>query len=495
MFEILLILTAVVIVSGMWLGYRRMRDPFVPAVVFAPMLAYMYVYSPAMLQWGGHLDRFFEPDTLAFVQMVNLAFVAIFCVGLLPRISQEMTEKGSVGLSSTEAFVDPATQQVLFRMASVIGWLSLLVFIWLVIRAGGPVHVFSQAKVYIGHPIGYVSELPMLAYPAILLLAVSLQGRRVGIEHIILALLFALPHLSVGLIGNRRGPTFLILLTLMVAWYVARQKRPTLRTAVSGVVILGMIMLLLVVNRQVERAGGDAEVDSTRVMSQLTFEGAQSGQEYIYAGGLILTASGTGEYYWGRRWFMQFVLRPFPSALWPSMYDDLGFGDMVRDPGHAGFTEAQWEESAGFLPPRGTAGGIAADLFREWGWLGLVSAFLIGKFYSSLWRKFATVGGLWTIMYMIALALSVYLVSQSVGAWLYRVMMILIPTWLAWRYFVAPRMTRAMPDEAAPLPIDEQPQQLHGWLAGPPVSRPYIADEAERAQQARHENPSAAERW
>ena len=81
--------------------------------------------------------------------------------------------------------------------------------------------------------------------------------------------------------------------------------------------------------------------------------------------------------------------------------------------------------------------------------------------------------------------MSVYLVSQSVGAWMYRIMLIFIPTWLLWRYFIRPAM-RSRRGDNAPAPAPPQPdlaadaQPAHEPTVRP--TNPWLAG-AERAQR------------
>ncbi len=82
MFDLLLILTALVIAMAMWAGYRRTGDALMPMILFGPMLLYVYVYSPVMLLYHGELAYYFpDPASLEYVAMVNLVGVGLFCLG------------------------------------------------------------------------------------------------------------------------------------------------------------------------------------------------------------------------------------------------------------------------------------------------------------------------------------------------------------------------------------------------------------------------------
>ena len=169
-----------------------------------------------------------------------------------------------------------------------------------------------------------------------------------------------------------------------------------------------------------------------------TGPGASPGDEYIAGSAIVLLARKHERYYWGKRYFATFLVRPIPRQLWPTKYDDVGAAWMDSSPGSAGFTPAEWRHTLGFATTAGSAGGLVADLFLEFSWGAILACFVIGKAYGWVWHRWVTVGGFWTVLYLEMLVLSVYLPSQSVGAWLYRLMLLGGPSWLVWRTVVGP---------------------------------------------------------
>jgi oligosaccharide repeat unit polymerase len=441
MFDILLILTAIAIGMAMLIGYRSTGDALVPMIVFGPMLLYVYVYSPAMLMYRGELEQILlEPAQLEYVALINLTGVGLFCLGCLSSSRAVVGTRESVFEQIT---LDERTQARLVNVACVLGVIAVGGFTYMVIRSGGFWQVFSQPKPYLNPPSGYVGEMPMLAYPAIVLLALTLRGRKIRLRHLLLALFFASPHLIMGSLGGRRGPAFLILSTLVVSWYMARNRRPSLRTIVGMVVVAGLLMLFLASNRRNIYLGSEKEIDTEAFRGRVVVAEASSGQEFIHSSGLILTAEYRDQFYWGLRYFSLLFVRPIPRQLWPTKYEDLGLGWMMDEPGTGGFTERDWYEAVGFVPQLGSAGGFIADLFLEFWWYGLVVCYLIGRFYGYCWRRSVQSGQIWTMIYVELLALSVYLTAQSVGAWLFPAVILNGTTWIVWRRIVVPRQRQA----------------------------------------------------
>jgi oligosaccharide repeat unit polymerase len=443
MFELLLILTALVIAMAMWEGYLRTRDALMPMIVFGPMLAFTYVYSPAMLMYHGQLERFF-PDLaqLEHVARVNLLGVGLFCFGCVAA-SRRVRGTLNWGGVLEQITLDERTRARLFNMACVFGSIAVAGFAYMVYDSGGPWAVFSRAKPFLRAASGVIGEMPMLAYPAIMLLAITLRGRKIRLEHVMLVLFFASPHLIMASLGGRRGPAFLILSALVMSWYVARDRRPSLRMVVGMVVCLGVLMLFLASNRRNLYLGSERDVDTQAFSEGLVVGEGSSGQEFIYASGMMLSAEQLDHFYWGRRYFTLLFVRPIPKFVWPTKYEDLGLGWMVNEPGTAGLSDSVWLRAVGFMPMRGSAGGFIADAFIEFWWFGVIVCYLIGRLYGYCWTRSVLAGQIWTVIYVELLVLSVYLPAQSVGAWLYRALLLIVPTWILWQRVVVPRQRQA----------------------------------------------------
>jgi hypothetical protein len=439
MFDILLVLTAIAIGMAMLIGYRSTGDAFMPMVVFGPMFLYTYVYSPAMLFYRGELEQVLpDPAQLEYVALLNLVGVGLFCMGC---VSHSRAVPGNPGGGSVLAQIalDERTQARLFNVACVLGVIGVAGFAYMVNRGGGFWEVFSRPKPFLDSPSGYVGEMPMMAYPAIVLLAITLRGRNILLRHVLLAFFFASPHLIMASLGGRRGPAFLILLTLVSSWYMARNRRPSIRTIVGMVVMAGLLMLFLVSNRKNIYLGSEKEIDTEAFRNRVVVTEASSGQEFIYSSGLILTAEYKQQFYWGLRYFSLLFVRPIPRQLWPTKYEDIGLGWMVDEPGTGGFTEREWYEAVGFVPQVGSAGGFVADLFVEFWWYGLIGCYVIGRLYGYCWTRSVHSEQMWTMIYVELLALSVYLAAQSVGAWLFPAVILTGTTWIVWRRIVTPR--------------------------------------------------------
>jgi hypothetical protein len=443
-----------------FVGYQRTRDPLSPIVIFAPMLLYVYVYRPWTLIGSGTLELLFpDPDRLTVVHVLNLGAVLAFCVGCTwQRRSWGVPERGFALL---EKRVTPRTRHGILQVALVLGAVSCGVFWFLVWYSGGPLHVFSQSKPFLRSPIrsGYFSELTILSFPALLLLAAAWQGKRLSLGRILLMLVVGSPQLVMGTLGGRRGPAFLIACTLVACWCIIRSRRPNLRMTLAGLGVIGLLLIMLGGNRGRLFRPWTEDVDLTVVNKKLTGAEADTGDEYVCGSAVVLASLDRQNYYWGRRYLATFVVRAIPRQLWPTKYEDLGVGWMDDRPGSAGFSTSEWLETVGFQAAAGSAGGFISDLFLEFSWGAILGCFLIGRVYSGVWKRWVTRGGFWTLLYLEMVVFSVYLPSQSVGAWLYRLMLIGLPSWFIWYKVIKPgvgRRARTAPQprsRAAPVEV------------------------------------------
>jgi len=63
----------------------------------------------------------------------------------------------------------------------------------------------------------------------------------------------------------------------------------------------------------------------------------------------------------------------------------------------------------------------------------------LGFLYGFVWRKCVTEGGPWSSQLVILSALSIYLVMQTMEAFLFRALLLSIPCWLTWRWALPKR--------------------------------------------------------
>ncbi len=469
MSEVYLLLTAVVILGALLVSYRRTGDPLSPLVTFAPMLFYVYAYHPFVIQFGeipittamnserslfvaettsatNPLFSFFpRQGDVEYILLVNLISVSAFCLGA-------SYYRRSVGSEQRfrilERAASPRVRQRFLQLSLVLGTLGFVAFWWLVSRSGGPVRMFSHPKPFLVSTSGYIGEMPMLTYPALLLLAATWQGQCLTLSRLLTLLYVASPQISWAIIGKRRGTIFLIAAMLAACWFLIKNKKPNWKVIIGGVGMLGLLLLFVVTHRQAspqEDLGLQATLTGSHPLT--------TGDEFVAAGATILASEQYGHHFWGARACSMFVIRPIPSVFWPTKWQDMGLGWMETQPGLYGLTTSQWNAALGFSPALGTAGGFVADAYLEWAWGGVLACYCLGFGFSWLWKQWGLRGGVWTALYIEAMILSIYLPSQSLGAWSYRFALLAVPTAIVFHVLIPHPSRRRSPVRYSRIPV------------------------------------------
>lgn len=400
-------------------AYAKYRDPFHPAIILFPMCAFIYVLMPLKLVRDGLLYSYVNEQQAEWVQYVVIAGLLCLAGGLFHGSSSGFN---SVPSGQAHSY----NPQVLRRGGYVLGSIGLLAWMYTVKSDGGFLAVFGRANGRGWSEVGYIRETVYLVIVGLLLLfspqAYQPKGNtwRVGVAA------FSIPYVIQGLLGAQRGPTFLIVVTLGLSWFMARGSRPSLVLVVGGGMALGLLMLFLVNNRGSIYLGSEQTL-KTDVSGTLD---ANEANEYIFGAGCMIASRQTGEYFWGKRYLAQLLVRPIPRQVWPNKYADFGVPELEIN---AGVAKTGVGPVMGWSEVPGAAGAMVADLWVEFSWLALPALWAIGYLYGSTWQKAGSLSGPWNTQYTILALLSIYMVTQSGEAVIFRLAILSLPSWWVWR--------------------------------------------------------------
>lgn len=427
LFETLLVITGLVAVGGALIALDGSRDVFHPLVFIGPMLAFLYAWMPSKLLAGGGLAQYLDDDQLLSVQRLFLLGVIAFVVACLaaglrgarPHTRGQQAVRGLRG--------SPEIARRLLAGGAVAGGIGLLCWAITIINVGGFVNAYSTSYSGGWDDSGYVRDGSLLLLTGILLAvtALSMGARRLWSVGVITV--YSLPWLSQALLMARRGPTFAYVLIVMMGWYFHRSKRPPILLVGLFGVCLGWLVLFLVTNRGAIYLGSNFDVQ-TDVSSIV--EKPDTGNEYIYGSGTVLATERRDHYFWMRRYLAQVLVRPIPSAVWPTKYEDFGVPELLHNAG----TGEGFGDALGWVGAAGSAPGIVADLWVEMWWLAVPAMALLGYGYGWVWRRAIRHGGPWTSQYVILSALSIYLVMQTMEAVIFRTILLSAPCWITWAW-------------------------------------------------------------
>ncbi|MDE1175572.1 MAG: hypothetical protein PW789_03100 [Edaphobacter sp.] len=447
LFPFLLIAAAVVALTGAAIALDGSRDVFHPLVFIGPMLAFLYWWMPWKLYLAHGLDRFFDENQLLFVAALNLIGVTAFVVGCL-----------SSGVRLSRKNFKPRlrlTTEQLNRLlvgGCISGGIGFACWSITIINVGGFVNAYSKSYTGGWDDSGYIRDGSLLLLVGLIMAVASLAKGGPRILSYLMLATFGLPWLLGALLMARRGPTFEMLIVLLMGWYINRRSRPAIAAVAMTGFCVGWLVLFLVTNRGSIYLGSDFDVKTD--VSEIV-ETSDTGNEWIYGAGAVLSSQHRDHYFWMRRYLAQIIVRPIPSAVWPTKYEDFGVPELLHNAG----TGEGFGDALGWKGADGSAPGIVADLWAEVWWFSPLIMALLGRVYGRVWRRAVTCGGAWASQYVVIAALSIYLVMQTMEAVIFRTLLLSIPCWLTWRYALAPSSHRS-PIPSRHMAPQSRPQTL-----------------------------------
>jgi len=426
-FASLLIAAATVALIGTTCALDSSHDAFHPLVFIGPMMAFLYGWMPWNLLSQDGLSRYFDTDQMTFVATLNLLGVLAFvvcCLGAGVRIKKKKAQ------SPTQ--LSRRTLSRLLTGGMIAGTIGLLCWLIAIVNVGGFVNAFSTSYSGGWDTSGYIRDGSTLLLIGIMMAVMVRSSGGPRWPAYAMIVVFGLPWLSSALLMARRGPTFELTIVLLMSWYMNRKKRPPLIAVTLSGVALGWLVLFLVTNRQSIYLGSNFDL-KTDVSDIVKDPG--TGNEWIYGAGTVLSARRADHYYWMRRYLAQVAVRPIPSSVWPTKYEDFGVPELLHNAG----TGEGFGDALGWKGADGSAPGIVADLWVEAWWFAIACMGLLGWGYGTVWKKAVIEGGPWASQFVIISAVSIYMVMQTMEAVIFRTLLLSIPSWLIWRYALSSR--------------------------------------------------------
>jgi hypothetical protein len=434
MFLALLILTGLVALAGAVCALDGSGDVFHPLLFVGPMFAFLYTWMPWKLYERGGLERFFDADQLIFIAALNLLGVTAFVVCCLL-----MGVRNVPRINVRQRLSKSACERLLIG-GCIVGSIGLACWAITIINVGGFVNAYSSSYSGGWDDSGYVRDGSILLLVGVMTALLSRSAGGPRWPAYVMTAVFGLPWLAAALLMARRGPTFELMVVAVMSWYVNRRKRPPVIAIAVGGALLGWLVLFLVTNRSSIYIGSSFDVKTD--VSDIV-ESSDTGNEWIYGAGTVLSAQRREHYYWMRRYLAQVLVRPIPSAIWTTKYEDFGVPELLHNAG----TGEGFGDTLGWKGADGSAPGLVADLWVEVWWFSVPLMGLIGCGYGWVWKKSVTLGGPWVSQAIVFNALSIFLVMQTMEAVIFRSLLLSVPSWIVWRY--ASRRTNTV-EEAEP---------------------------------------------
>ncbi len=439
-----------------WLRQRQTEAYGLPLVAIF-VFAFLYVVQPLVLLNEGVLDQFVTPEQLIKGLLVPLLMLLCFLAGWAKGERRGIREPSLQGW-------DPGT---VYRWGLVTAALGLTLVVMFTRLSGGVREFYSRPHGMAGawtDTTAYLYSSPfwILSGTALMLLACS-RARRDAWGRVPI-LLFGGLMLGHVVLMSSRGLLFATASTMLVSLCLAGRVRADVTKALYTLVAVGLGVILLVGYRDVLHLGeptGEAPPLPQALAATLTIDQTHlrlriTGSEFVYHALAIDTVDGTGKYHLGLNWIYSATVHAIPRVLWP----DKPYGFET-----GGITWADIEAHTGVRIAGGSAPGIVADIYCQFGMWSVMFFFAFGWLARRLmdWAQMLT-SPLASVAYVMLHALSLNTFAQGFGA-------LIVP----FLYSLIPVVAYAALTRSRPEPASERTKVTHkvrmsrpGWpgLAG-----------------------------
>ena len=443
----MIFVATLILLGAIWLSvWARFRDPFHPLIIMLPAAMFIYGALPLAIYRADQARFMFSvgDDFLYTYHALMIALLLALVLGV-QRATRGLTRQT---MRWQQLDIDRAARVRFWAL--VLGLIGAAAFVYGIWNAGGLAGAYGRAYGGGAARSGYVRELRYIGLIGVLLVYVLRVGKGMRVVDWLIILLCILPTVTHGLLGARRGPTFLAAIVTVGGYVFFMRKRIPLPVIIAAGAGLGLGMLFLVANRNAIYIG--SQLDSFR--NPLETLERWTSNEYLIGSTVVRYALQEGSFY-GLRELSHLIGRILPSFVWPTVYTDLphllGLDVDIRV--NVGMNPARMAEIVGWTPSVGSAEGFGASLWMEFGFLAFPVAYVIGLLYGRVWvaaRDNVTA----RIVYLLMAALSIYLMMQNFDPWIYRLLLFGGPAWLAARMIqAAPRSAQPRSPRAARPPL------------------------------------------
>jgi hypothetical protein len=336
----------------------------------------------------------------------------------------------------------PMNENAIFEGALAFGFLGLAAWLIGIMNVGGFEAAYGKGYGGGWDDSGYVREASQLGIVAIPFLMFARRSRGMSRADWALALVLISPLLIHGLLGARRGPTFIGLATIAASYIIIFRPRVPFVVALSGAAATGMLLLFLVANRGSIYLGSTSAADApiTTIMENW------SGSEYLFSSAIYRYVQITGDSFNGLRILLHEMTRIIPSAVWPHKWTEFPefFNVNVDFTKLDGIPAERIADVVGWDVAVGAAPGFVGDFWMEFGLGAPLAVAAVGWTYGRFWRRSRSNPAVQPI-YILFVALSIYIITQGIDAWLFRCLLYGIPAWGTLKLLERRRSLRYVP--------------------------------------------------
>ena len=395
------------------------------------MLLFQYVYYPISfdLRYANELREYLNDSQLEFAQFLFLGGVTIFLLGLVIGAGRRPRHAPLFGLP----IVSEASCVSARRVASVLSIISLGSFLYGSLSSGALTGADTE--------FGYLNEAYHFSVPATAFYLVSRSGRRLGLRDLAICIFLLSPLLMRGIFVAKRGPLLMFFIALGIGWHLAQGRRPNLTQLAGAGLAVIVLVLFVFFNRGAIWSG--SSIDTSVSISDIA--SINAGNDYIYGAAMANFAQVSGNHGWGANYFITFFVRPIPSQIWPTKYDDarlffnLDFYGAIAT--RFEYLEYAASQVLGWRIAPGAAWGLVTDVYFEFRYFGYIAVYILGYIIGRIWRN-AGRTPLWFVVYMNIMSSAPYIVAQDLMDSGFRILFMSVPSLVL--FFILRRKEKRM---------------------------------------------------
>lgn len=401
---------ALLVLVMVWSGYQ-VRDehgggaslPLVAIIVFG----FLYLVQPGFLYAKDRLYIFVDDVAIWHAILIPAIMLAAFVVGwnCKPRISKHVAQiHGNAAL---------------WQYGCVTSIVGLSLYAFFVVQSGGLNASLSQPH---GDAMAwdtntaYVYYGPWWLLTGIVMMMIAHMTTKLSRwrRNIIWFFIFSM-YVSAVLTSSRQqlfSTTIVLCITSAIC-----QRKPVSVQKVFGVLIaVGAGALLVVGYRTYIHLGDEMReapsiydaLEATLVVDDVHAALRTTGSEFICHAATITTVDETHKYNLGLNWIYLFTVQPIPRLMWP---------EKPLAPPANGITQSDVLDVTGTNLAVGSAAGMVADIYRQFGRFGIIFFAIAGVLTRRLYERAMQLGSVIAIVsYVMLYAVSLNMFAQSLSA-------------------------------------------------------------------------------
>lgn len=407
--------------------YRRRLDAISMPFLIGCMFAYLYVLVPLRLVSDGSAFDFLTEQQVAKAVWVPAFMLAALWGGWQLAAGWSRT----ASLAGSQVSFDPRR---VYRAGLVLTAFGAFLWLCFLRFSGGAVHFYSHVHGGAGRweaTTAYLYNGLTYVYPGLAFMIfgnLHRNGRSRWRWLVPCAVVFFV--FAHAMLMGSRSAIFRLVGCSTACFFLATRKRPPVTVALGGGVLLAALILALISYRAYTPIGRWRYLSDVSPGAGFDYATrAGTGNEFLLHSGAVATVDVTGKLGYGEGYLWYHLIHPIPRLLWPGKPYGVATGRI---------TKQDMVQSLGWGPATGSASGLVAGWYREWGIFSFLVWALLGLTCGSIYSMARAVhpSPWWVLVYSLMVSGSLNMIAQGFTAFWEPFLLQIALSYLLWRVYV-----------------------------------------------------------